>query len=116
MAKEKSGNGNKKDKIVDEEGKREPIKYTLIKEFATLSANETRKKVVTIGKWGDNPPKVDIRVWKLAKDTGLWHPTKGISLTYEEMAELKGISEEVTDEIAEVEEGAQKKSKNKKDK
>lgn len=99
-----------KDKKVDEQGERPPVKYELLKEFVTLSANETRKKVVTIGRWGDNPPKVDIRVWKLHRETGAWVPTKGISLTYEEMDQLKTASEDITDAIAEIEEAAEKKA------
>jgi len=104
----------RKDKKVDEEGQRPPVKYELLKEFVTLSANETRKKVVTIGRWGDNPPKVDIRVWKLHRESGQWVPTKGISLTYEEMEQLKDASEEITDAIAEIEEAADKAAKKKK--
>lgn len=105
-----------KDKIVDEEGKKkDPITYTLLEDVVSLSDSENIKKRVTIGKWGSNKTKVDIRTWKRDKQSGQWFPTKGITLTYEELSQLKEVIDDTCDKIAEYEEKEEdKKGKKKK--
>lgn len=106
-----------KDKIVDEEKEKEPIKYTLVKDLATLSeSGENRQKRITIGKWGKNKAKLDIRAWKRKPEDGSWYPTKGVSLSYEEAVQLQKALDESIDKIAEMEEDEDRETKKKKKK
>jgi len=102
-----------KDKVVDTKGDRKPIEYKLLHEFETLSDGENRKRMVTIGQWGSNPPKVDIRVWKRDRESGAWSPGKGVSLSYEEwtMMMSNNMMEKVEEKIAEEEQAFEKKQK-----
>ena len=58
------------------------IEYTVHRELCEISAQKSYKKLLRVVSWGNNPPKVDIRIWQRRED-GL-RPGKGIALTVPE--------------------------------
>ena len=60
------------------------VKYEIEQELAEISSTNTTATRLALVKWGDNPAKLDLRVWRT--DTG--NPNKGITLTNEEAQTL----------------------------
>lgn len=68
------------------------IEYEVVKHFGTLSQDQNGyTKEVTLMSWNGAEPKIDIRNWR--KD--MQSPLKGITLTYEEVAALADMMEEI---------------------
>lgn len=66
------------------------VNYEIVKKFGVLSENGKYKKEVNLVSWNDGEPKMDIRIWLPSGKPG-----KGISLSNEEVENLKGILPEI---------------------
>ena len=74
------------------------VNYSIYKVLGTLSENKDgMKKQLTCTSWGRYNPKFDIRAW----DEDYVQMTKGVTLTLEEILELKEALEEAKQERAE---------------
>ena len=70
--------------------------YQIHKDIITLSINSRYENSLQVISWNDYEPKFDIRRWRI-DDEGNRIPTKGISLTPEEMENLKKSLNEIDD-------------------
>ena len=86
------------------------VNYSIYKVLGTLSENKDgMKKQLTCTSWGRYNPKFDIRAW----DEDYVQMTKGVTLTLEEILELKEILNSVDLEEA-LEEAKQERAEAKK--
>jgi hypothetical protein len=65
------------------------FKYERLKALGTLSTEGKSPKEVSIVKWGDSVPKIDIRPW--FEKEGQILPGKGVTLTKDEASILVDI-------------------------
>lgn len=79
------------------------FKYEIEQQFGTLSSNQsstgiTYAKEVNLVVYGDAEPKYDIRNWTVNVD-GTRRMGKGITLSRDEMNELKKVLEDMGEEL-----------------
>lgn len=79
------------------------FKYEIEQQFGTISSSETStgtrySKEVNLVAYGDSEPKYDIRNWVVNAD-GTKRMGKGITLTRDEMNELKKVLDDMSDEL-----------------
>ena len=75
------------------------IKYEIHKHLGVLNVNSRGwKKEINIISWNERKPKIDIREW----DENHEKMSKGITLTADEVRELKKILEDMDEESLEV--------------
>lgn len=73
------------------------FKYKIHKEIISLSISSRYENSLQVVSWnGFNKPKYDIRRWRIDKE-GNFNPTKGISLSPDEMQKLKDKLNEIED-------------------
>ena len=69
---------------------KDEIKYEVLEECGTISANGDWERKLRLVSWNDREPKYDIRDWKVADD-GTEMMRKGITLTGEELLIIKDL-------------------------
>mgnify|MGYP001275810184 CR=1 FL=1 len=75
------------------------IRFEILKSFGVISEGKDGwKKEVNLVSWNGRKPKLDIREW----DENHEKMSKGITLTANEVSELKKILEELDEESLEV--------------
>lgn len=71
---------------------REAVKFEVIKDLGTFGDGKWQKHLAIV-KWGDNEAKYDIRPW----NEDMTKSGKGITLTLEELMDLKDLIAEITE-------------------
>ena len=68
------------------------LKYEILKHCGVISGAGTSMEIqLNLISWGSNPPRYDLRPWKMSNGTK--KPCKGIALKGEEVKRLKIILE-----------------------
>lgn len=77
--------------------KADAFNYVVLEECGTIAINGNWEMKLRYIKWGNNPPKYDLRYWRIKED-GTEESKKGITLTTNEIEGLQKLLNEINPE------------------
>ena len=74
------------------------VKYEIVKHIGVISKKRSYQKEVNLISWNGRPPVIDIRNFKIDKDSGKT-PLNGVTVEIEDLHALKVILSHITPEV-----------------
>lgn len=74
------------------------VKYEIVKHFGIISKKRTYQKEVNLISWNGRTPVVDIRNFKIDKDSGKT-PLNGVTVEKDDLHALKDILSHINPEV-----------------